>query len=297
MLAGLTRTASPQVHKSGPADGLKKDDGWRASLKLEYAANHGKSVLLQQERQGPLFVQKPLYPEGPGTCHTYIIHPPGGVVGGDKIYLDLTLGAGSQALITTPAAGKFYRSAGPEAVQISRLDVAAGAVLEWLPQETIIFNGARAAMRTTVRLEAGAGFIGWEMICLGLPACAEPFRRGRIDQHLEVWLAGQPVLIEPLRVGSNDPLLAAPWGMAGHPVIGTLAATVQDPLVVDAIRVIASAGSDEGLFSVSRVHGLTLCRFLGDDVYAGLKLFRRAWEVLRPAVKGCVACPPRIWAT
>jgi urease accessory protein len=287
----------PDMGTPAAGGAFQTEDGWKASLKLGYAAKGGKSVLLQQERRGPLFVQKPFYPEGPRTCHTYIIHPPGGVVGGDSLSLDVTLGAGSQALITTPAAGKFYRSAGPAAVQINRLNVAADAVLEWLPQETIIYNGARAAMRTTVRLKTGAGFIGWEMLCLGLPACAELFTLGRIDQHFEIWLDGQPLLIEPLRVGPDDSLLAAPWGMAGHPAIGTLAATVQDPQVVDTIRETVSAGPDEGLFAVSRVQGLTLCRFLGDNVYAGLKLFSRTWEILRPAVKGCAACVPRIWAT
>jgi urease accessory protein len=288
---------SPETRTQGPADALKNDDGWRASLKLGYAAKDGKSLLLQQERRGPLFVQKPFYPEGPRTCHTYIIHPPGGVVGGDNLGLDVTLGGGSQALVTTPAAGKFYRSAGPAAVQINRFDIAADAVLEWLPQETIIYSGARAQMRTIVRLDAGARFIGWEMICLGLPACAQPFALGRIDQYFEIWQDGLPLLIEPLRIGSSDPLLTAHWGMAGHPVIGTLAATVQDTKVAGAIREDVSAEPDDGLFAVTQVQGLTLCRFLGDDVYTGLQLFRRAWEILRPVVKGCNACAPRIWAT
>jgi len=280
-----------------PANIVEEEAGWQASLKLGYAAKGGKSLLLRQDRRGPLFVQKPFYPEGPKTCHTYIIHPPGGVVGGDRLGLDVTLAAGSQALITTPAAGKFYRSAGLTAEQVNRLDVASDAVLEWLPQETIIYDGAHARMRTTVRLSPGACFIGWEMICLGLPACAQPFTLGRIEQHFEIWQAGAPILIEPLRIGPSDALLTACWGMAGHPVIGTLAATVQDPGVVATVREHASAGPEDGLFAVTRVQGLILCRFLGDDVYAGLKLFRRAWEILRPVVKGSGICAPRIWAT
>jgi urease accessory protein len=287
----------PDLVIPAPANIVGEEAGWQASLKLGYAAKGGKSMLLHQDRRGPLFVQKPFYPEGPRTCHTYIIHPPGGVVGGDRLGLEVTLAAGSQALITTPAAGKFYRSAGLAAEQVNRLDVASDAVLEWLPQETIIYNGAQALMRTTVRLDPGARFIGWEMICLGLPACAQPFALGRIEQHFEIWQAGEPLLIEPLRIGPNDPLLAARWGMAGYPVMGTLAATVQDPQVVATLREHVSAGPGDGLFAVTRVQGLTLCRFLGDDVYAGLQLFRQAWEIIRPAVKGCNACVPRIWAT
>jgi urease accessory protein len=271
--------------------------GWRANLKLDYAFTHGKSLLRSQERHGPLFVQKPFYPEGPATCHTYILHPPGGVVGGDRLGLEVSLETGSRVLITTPAAGKFYRSAGPAAFQINRLDIGADAVLEWLPQETIIYNGAVAETRTTVRLAAGARFIGWEMLCLGLPACAQPFAKGRIHQQFEIWQEEKPLLLEPLRLASGDALLTAPWGLAGHPVVGTMVATNSELRVVADIRDQVIPAAHDGLFAVTRVQGLIICRFLGDDVYAGLKLFRRAWEVLRPAVTGGEACAPRIWAT
>ncbi len=271
--------------------------GWRADLKLDFARSSGKSLMLRQERRGPLFVQKPFYPEGPATCHTYILHPPGGVVGGDRLYLEASLGAGSQVLITTPAAGKFYRSAGPAAAQINCLNIGSDALLEWLPQETIVYNGADAGMRTTVRLAPGARFIGWEMLCLGLPACGRPFAEGRLHQRLEIWQEDRPLLLEPLRIASGDTLRTARWGLAGRPVVGTMVATAEDPRVVADIRRQATAAADDGLFAVTRMRGLIVCRFLGEDVYAGLKLFRQAWEVLRPAVKGCDACAPRIWAT
>ena len=282
---------------TSPEEAVKGNNGWRACLALEYAAIGGRSLLLRQERQGPLFVQKPFYPEGPETCHTYIVHPPGGVVGGDQLGLDTTLGTGSRVLITTPAATKFYRSAGPEAAQVSSLAVGADAVLEWLPQETIVYNGARARMQTIVRLAPGGRFIGWEMICLGLPACAQPFSVGEVDQRFEIWQDDRPLLIDTLRIGTRDPILEAPWGMAGHPVSGTLAATIEEPRVIDTLRQEVTTRPSDGLFAVTRVSGLILCRFLGDDVYTGLKLFSRAWEVLRPAVRGSDACAPRIWAT
>ncbi len=293
MINALKRQDPPG---GGATDGLE-DGGWRAFLKLGYAFKDGRSLLFRQQRQGPLFVQKPFYPEGPRTCHTYILHPPGGVVGGDRLDLALTLESGSQCLVTTPAAGKFYRSPGPDAMQVNRLNVAEGAVLEWLPQETIIYNGSRARMRTIVMLAAGARFIGWEMFCLGLPASAQPFASGRIDQHLEVRQAGKPLLIECLRIESDDSILKEPWAMGGHPVTGTMVATTGDVKVTDAVREKVCVESDDGLFAVTGLNGLTLCRFLGDDVYKGLRLFRRAWEVLRPVVKGGNVCTPRIWET
>ena len=218
-------------------------------------------------------------------------------MGGDRLGLEVALGPGSHVLITTPAAGKFYRSAGPAAAQINCLEIGPDAVLEWLPQETIVYNGADAEMRTVVRLAPGANFIGWEMLCLGLPACGQPFTHGRLHQQLEIWREDKPLLIEPLRIASGDTLPTARWGLAGHPVVGTMAATGAEPQVVADIRRQVTAAADDGLFAVTRVQGLIICRFLGDDVYAGLKLFRQAWEVLRPVVKGRQACAPRIWAT
>ena len=146
-------------------------------------------------------------------------------------------------------------------------------------------------------LEPGARFIGWEMICLGLPACERPFTRGHMDQRFEIWQDDRPLLIDTLRIGTRDALLAARWGMAGHAVVGALAATIEDSQVIDTLRQKVVSRPEDGLFAVTRVRGLTLCRFLGDNVYTGLKLFGRAWEVLRPVIKGSDVCAPRIWAT
>lgn len=274
-----------------------KSQGWQAGLSLEYVYKDGKTVLLKQDRRGPLFVQKPFYPEGPQTCHTYILHPPGGVVGGDGLDVSITLKGGGHAVVTTPAAGKFYRSAGPRAVQTNRMTVADGAVLEWLPQETIVYDGADLDTRTIVDLDHQARFIGWEMICLGLPACNRPFKTGRLTQSFEIRRNDQPLCIEPVRIGADDPVLTARWGLAGRPVFGTMTATADRSGIVSAIREAVKISNRGDLFTVTRLKGLILCRYLGDDVYAGLNFFRRAWDVLRPAVIGRPPCEPRIWST
>ena len=271
--------------------------GWPARLDLDYGFTGDKTVLRRQSRKGPLFVQKPFYPEGSGTCHTYVLHPPGGVVGGDVLELHVSMGTLSHAVITTPAAGKFYRSAGPEAIQINQFSVAAGAALEWLPQETIIYNDARVRTRTTVFLEKGAEFIGWEMICLGLPACKQPFSDGRFDQRFEIWRGKTPLLVEPLRITCPDSMMTAPWGLAGQPVSGTLAATTDRPDLLESLQRCAAGQPGPDLFSSTQIQALTVCRYSGQDVYAGLKFFRQAWQILRPEVTGRKACPPRIWAT
>lgn len=280
-----------------PLDEADKGKKWHARLKLRYAAKHGNSVLLEHRHTGPLLVQKPFYPEGKRVCHTYIIHPPGGVVGGDKLALEVVVDRGAHAVLTTPAAGKFYRCAGPRATQVNRLNVAAGAALEWLPQETIIYNQANAKMRTIVRLDRGARFIGWEMICLGLPASNQPFTRGHLDQRFDLLQDNQPIFIEPFQVQDQDPVLTARWGLAGLPAIGIMIATTGERDLLNAIRNKTSVMDLDGQFAVTRINGLTICRFLGNDVYAGFKFFLRAWELLRPAIFEREVCMPRIWST
>ena len=297
MLPTLPHNTAPLRHTLAPPDSVSHTSGWRAHLKLRYSARDSKTVLLEQQHAGPLFVQKPFYPEGSQTCHTYLVHPPGGVVGGDTLGLDVTVESLGHAMVTTPAAGKFYRSAGPQAVQINEFTVADGAALEWLPQETILYNQANAKMRTTVRLEKGARFIGWEMICLGLPAAKQLFSLGRLDQRFEILRENQPVFIEPFRIQAHDPVLTARWGLGGRPAIGTMVATTADKALLRAIREKTKPKDETDEFAATQINDLTICRFVGSDVYAGFRYFLHAWHVLRPVVMERPVCLPRIWAT
>src|SRR5712671_2379682 len=199
------------------------DLGWGASLALTFArAGDDATMLATRRHVGPLAVQRPFYPEGRGVCHVYILHPPGGIVGGDRLRVDVGVGAGAHALLTTPAATKVYRSAGARAQQRQHLHIAAGATLEWLPQETILFDGAHVDLGTRVDLAAGGRFLGIETLCFGLPARAEGFARGRCRQSLELWQDGRPLLCERGRFDGDAPVSAARWGLAGAPVLGTL---------------------------------------------------------------------------
>src|SRR5438132_12824784 len=133
---------------------------WKARLSLSFARDGNRSVLAERSHVGPLVVQKPLYPEGDAVCHAIVVHPPGGIAGGDELALDVRCERGSHAVLTTPGAGKWYRSAGPWAKQSLAFDVA--GTLEWLPRETIVFDGALAAFECAVNLSDGARYIGWE---------------------------------------------------------------------------------------------------------------------------------------
>ncbi len=275
----------------------RDDDGWRASLQLGFERRGARSVCHQRRHFGPLRVQRPFYPEGEEVCHVYVLHPPGGVVGGDVLEITVELNRAAAALLTTPAAGKFYRSAGPLARQRQTLHVAGGAVLEWLPQETIVFDGAGAAMTTRVNLEDDAGFIGWEIVCLGRPAAGSKFASGVVSQTWEIRRNGQPLLIERAVYDGEGGALNASWGLAGQPVNGSLVCVGDCAAVIEAIRTATAALDIEGLFSVTQLAGVLICRYLGPHSDEAKSCFIAAWEILRPLVLQRAACPPRIWAT
>ena len=270
---------------------------WEAQLRLGYARVHDRTTLVERRHQGPLYVQKPFYPEGPATCHTILVHPPGGIAGGDELTIELALGEGSHVLATTPGAAKWYRSEDRPASQTLRFGLAAGALLEWLPQETIIFNAARARSATRVVLAEGAAFLGWEIICLGRAASGEKFIRGRLDLDTRVDIAGKPYWIERGCVEGGDAALHSPIGWSGHSVFATLfaAGRIASAEIVQLCRnVEAEAGARSG---VTAMGPLLVARYLGDSSLRAKAYCTGVWQRLRPWLAGKEATLPRIWST
>jgi urease accessory protein len=266
-------------------------EGWNAELELRFAPGHGKTIIAQRRHVGPLVVQRPFYPEGP-VCHVYLLHPPGGVVAGDTLGIDIDVASGSAALVTTPAAGKFYRSAGGLARQTVSLRVASGASLEWLPQETIFYQGARARSRVAIELEAGARFVGWDVAALGRPASGEGFASGEIELNFQIVRDLQPCYVE--RSLLDPTAFTAPWGLNGHPAFGTLFATPSTAAHLEAVRELIGDQPERG---VTRIGDLLICR--GRDMRADRlrSFFQQVWVRVRDDVIGHGACAPRIWAT
>ncbi len=270
--------------------------GWQAHLGLSFARQGERTVLARREHSGPLTVQRPFHPEGPaGACHVYLLHPPGGVVGGDALDVAVHAGPDSRGLITTPAANKLYRSAGPCAQLTQTLRVDAGAQLEWLPQPTIAFAGVHARVATRVDLAPGSRFIGWEILCLGRPDSGERYA-GRLGMALELWQDGVPLWLERARYDGTDVLDAA-FGLRGHCVSGTLLATpVVAPDVLDAVRA-AVAPHTTLLAGASTVDGVLALRVLGLQTETVQRALAAAWTTLRPTLLGRPAVAPRVWAT
>lgn len=272
---------------------------WHARLDLDFEARAERTVLARRKHEGPLCVQRPFHPDADGTCHVYVLHPPGGVAGSDTLELNVALRPGARALLTTPAATKLYRSGGETARIDQRLTVARGALLRWLPQETIAFDGARARLCTRIDLEPGAEAIAWEVLCLGRPASRLPFERGALRSALEVYRAGAPLVVDRARFTGGlepDSMLHAPYGLRGLPVVGTLVCTAGDDGWVDALRE-ATAPRFAESFSATRLPGAIVCRFLGARAEDAQRAFRCALAVLHERLLGAKIADPRIWLT
>ena len=275
--------------------------GWRGELQLDYRSEQGRT-LCHDRHSGPLRVLQPLYPEGAGICHHVVVHPPGGVVGGDELDLQATLGAGSHALITTPGATRFYRSEGAIALQQATLTVAGGARLEWLPMEAIAYSGCLARNRVRAHLAPGAEMIGWDLLALGLPASGLAYVAGSFEQSLElpgVWL-------ERGRVAAGDhTLLDGGPGLAGHRVLGTLwfaagtplPAAQRDALLEAARECLAGHALAATAGATSPQAGVVLLRVLARQVEPAMQLFMQVRAAWRQLTWGLAAEPPRIWRT
>jgi urease accessory protein len=279
---------------------LPVQTGWQAALSLAFERRGGRSVLAGNTHRGPLRVQKALYPEGDGVCQTIVLHPPSGIAGGDQLHISASVAHGAHAQLTTPGAGKWYRSGGAEASQRVDLVLGEGATLEWLPQETIAFDGARAHMETRVALAADSRYIGWDILCLGRAAAGERFANGRFDLFYRVDRGSKPIWLERGGFAGNDPMLASPAGWAGHTVCGTLLCTFpelpqQAATLLESLRSIAP--NDGAGHAITALPDLLVARYLGDSSEAARLWFAALWAVLRPACCGRPAILPRIWNT
>jgi urease accessory protein len=280
--------------------GAPEKAGWIADLTLGYAKRFDKTCLLHKRQLGPLTIQRPFYPEG-DVCHSYLLHPPGGVVGGDQLNITITCDNDAAALITTPGATKFYRSGGDRrAHQKLHMTVKAGATLEWLPQQNIFFAGAQVDLETDIHVEAGGKFMGWEMHCFGRPAIDEKFSHGSVHSCTKMWLDNALHLVERL-ITEADTGINSPTGLRGSAMQGSLLAAPVDESLAQALRDIAAdwqqSNECQVLVGITVVDTVLVVRALGEQSEAMLQLFAALWAHLRQQWLGKPACPPRIWAT
>lgn len=273
----------------------QKHAPWQACLALGFADDGGTTRLLERRHSGPLRVQKPLYPEGGKVCHAIIVHPPGGVVGGDRLRIDAGAGDGAAALLTTPGAAKWYKANGQVSSQAVRLQAGAGALLEWLPQETIFFDAAQVALDHHVELGQDAVYIGGEILCFGRTASGESFRSGRVAQRTSIRREGRLIWFEQGALDAAGAAMHGPLGLHGHTVCATLVAAGR-PLAAAELAALRACGS--GLYAgATQLRSVLVARLLCNSSQTARHWMTRCWQMLRPALAGRDAVIPRIWNT
>lgn len=264
--------------------------GWTAALDLAFEPRRGRTALVGRRHTGPLSVQRPFYPDDDGTCHTYILHPPAGIVGGDELSVTLDLAPHSRVLMTTPGATRWYFSAGRTATLRQRARVADAAMLEWLPQETLLFDGAHARSTTRIELEGDARYLGCEITGLGRPACAERYTHGQLDLRFELFRDDR------LRLRERFIANGTPRGLRDNAALMTFIATGADPAVLAAAQAQCAAVTG-ALCAATLIDDVLICRGLAPECAPLIIASRQLRRTLRPLVFGTSAAPPRIWRT
>lgn len=274
---------------------------WHAQLDLDYSVEAGRCVA-RHTHTGPLRILQSLYPEGDAICHNVLVHPPGGLVGGDTLDIGIRVREGAHGLVTTPGAARFYRSDGELALQRTAIALEAGARLEWLPLETLCYSACRAENQLRMTLAPGAELLGWDVTALGLPAAGSPFDSGSFCQHIEVpglWLERAHIK------GADALLMDGPLGMAGHRCIATLFFVTGTKLerhrrqsaldvsrrVIEAHPLCTTAGA------TSPDGQVVLVRVLAPVVEPAMALLREIWLAWRSHLWTLPPSSPRIWST
>jgi urease accessory protein len=275
---------------------------WHAHLDLQFARRAGiaggpaRTDLVQRRHRGPLMVQKALYPEGPEVCHVAVLHPPGGIAGGDSLTFNASLLDGAHALMLTPGATKWYRGGGRNARQQLRFSVQGAAILEWFPRENIFFDGSQVISSLQVELSEAAKFMGWEVLCFGRQASGESWQRGSLQLNTRITRNGRPVWSENARLAADSGFAASPVGLAGFEVCATfvVAGGAVDPgLLAQCRRITSPEGSRA---AVTVLPGVLVARYLGRRSEEANRWFAQLWSTLRPALMLRESRAPRLWA-
>ncbi|MGF1672539.1 MAG: urease accessory protein UreD [Rivularia sp. (in: cyanobacteria)] len=272
---------------------MKYFQNWHGKLNLVYNYNQNKTILIQSKNQAPLKIQRPFYPEGQSICHSVILHTAGGIVGGDRLSSNIHLQPHTKALITTAAANKIYRSNGLQARQNIDIRIDNNACLEWLPQETIIFNGANYRQDIRIELATNANFIGWEITRFGRTAACEKFVEGEWRSHFEIWQNQKPLWIDRQYLPGSEEIFHSANGLAGKPIVGTLVYLGQSvsPEIVQQARTFSPSSSH----GVTRLENGLLCRYRGDSTTEVRNWFISVWQLLRMSFLNRSSCLPRVW--
>lgn len=270
---------------------------WHGSLDLVYVDRAGETQVQKAFSQSPLKIQRPFYPEGKKICHSVILHTAGGIVGGDLLSQNIYLQNNTNVLITTTAASKIYRSQGQTARQTINIKIDTGACLEFLPQETIIFDGAIYRQDLRIELGSEAIWLGWEINRFGRSHRGEKFYSGEWRSHTEVWQAGKPLWLDRAWLLGDRELFHSSNALAGKPIIGTLS-LLGKPFsqeTIDRVRCLWREENSQADVGVTELISGLLCRYRGDSTTEVKKWFTKVWHLLREIHLKRSPIVPRVW--
>lgn len=272
--------------------------GWLAGIDVELSSVNGQTRMGRTRHYGPLRIQRPFWPEGKSLAHLYILHPPGGLVAGDELNQFFSVARDASGLITTPAAGKVYFNGnGQQQKQTTHLSISDQASVEWLPQETIIFDGAQAELNTTIELSGTGQYAGWEIICLGRTASGEQFTRGNLTQTLFLNRDHRPLYRERLQFDATSGFQRSLLGLNRHSVFGSFLMTLDKAPDVPALHSFLEDNYWQQVTAITWRAGVLIIRYLGDSSEQARTVFTHLWTKTRPLFNGREACCPRIWNT
>ena len=273
---------------------------WRADLKLDYTLESQRTVV-RYLHQGPLRILQSLYPEGDQICHNVLVHPPGGLVGGDTLDIQVNVAEGAHALVSTPSATRFYKSGGQAALQQVTATLAPGSRLEWLPLEAIAYNDCKATNRAIFNLAPTAELMAWDVTALGLPSSDMAFAKGHFQQHLEipgVWLERGNLR------GDDTRWLNSPLGLAGQKCLASLVFASGHNIepqraaqALEAAREVLEAHPLRRQAGVTCAHPqVIVLRVMSPLVEPSMDLLKQVWAVWRHTLWALPSTPPRIWS-
>ncbi len=273
---------------------------WRADLKLDYTLESQRTVA-RYLHQGPLRILQSLYPEGNQICHNVLVHPPGGLVGGDTLDIQVNVAEGAHALISTPSATRFYKSGGQAALQQVTVTLAPGARLEWLPLEAIAYNDCEATNRAIFNLAPTAELMAWDVTALGLPSSDMAFTKGHFQQHLEipgVWLERGNLR------GDDTRWLNSPLGLAGQKCLASLVFASGHNIepqraaqALEAAREVLEAHPLRLQAGITCAHPqVIVLRVMSPLVEPSMDLLKHVWAAWRHTLWALPSTPPRIWS-
>lgn len=265
------------------------------AARLDFRCRDGRTALSSLYQQAPCRVLFPA-PETGDPKLGVLLTTTGGLTGGDRLDIELAVEDGARATISTQAAEKIYRSTGPDCTVRVGLRAGEGAWLEWLMQETILFDGAHLSRRTEADVAPTGRLLAVESLVFGRTAMGEDFRRGRVHDVWRVRRGGRLVWIDALKLAGDvagerrKPFgLGAAAGCATVLYVGADAATHLAAAREALGRTQASGGA-------TSFDGVLIVRLLSDSAVTLRNGVSQVVARLRHAIAGLPARLPRVWS-